>query len=72
MLSSQNNSLSKVITSLGGEKRRIPTEGTLKILIIFAKFNGDNSDQHYWPASDSLPQYLISDIIDSISGLIIR
>jgi hypothetical protein len=64
MLSSQNNSLSKVTAPFGGDRRRIETTGTLKILIIFAQFNGDNSDVANWP-SGSFPTYLASNIIDS-------
>ena len=62
----QHNSLSKVATPLGGDRRRIPTDGTLKILIIFARFSGDNSVLGSWPAnSNSLPLFANS-IIDSI------
>ena len=66
MHSSQNNSLSKVTTPLGGDRKRIETKGTLKILIIFAKFNGDNDDVGYWPANTPNNEPPFPNIIDSI------
>jgi hypothetical protein len=60
----QHNSLSKVATPIGGDRRRIPTEGTLKVLIIFAQFKGDNSNVDGWP-TNSMPLFA-SRIIDSI------
>ena len=43
----QNNSLSKTTIPLGGSRSKIPAKDTLKIFIIFAKFNGDVDPQGY-------------------------
>jgi hypothetical protein len=54
VVSLQNNSLSKITTPLGGDRRRIPTINTLKILIIFAQFYGETGDVGGWNYTDQL------------------
>ena len=65
MLSSQNNSLSKVTTPFGGDRNRIPTTGVFKILIVFAQFYNETGDVGGWGYNDTLP-YFASTIIDSV------
>jgi hypothetical protein len=35
----------------------IPSQGTLKVLIVFARFKDDNSYHNYWPAGSPPPNY---------------